>query len=277
VDSTSVGYWCCSAVAAAALVHRLPRLWHTPRNPMVWTVSVTLLLAMSTLGLSAPAAIAWINRLSGVPNLAAPIVYSLIVCLSASILIMLLYWRGPEGAGRASRWWIVVYGSVAVAEPVLFGLADTPIERRVDFDTFYARTPFAVEMVLAYLIAYAVAAVTVARLCWGWARVAGRPWLRRGLRVIVAAAVLGCAFAATKLTGVVARWFHADLDYLSSGTAPALSGAGVVLGTGSAASTPGSSSTAHTGRCTRCGTPCEPPHPTSCCPCASRGGTSGSA
>jgi hypothetical protein len=229
VDSTSLGYWCCSAAAAGALMFRLPRLWRDARNPMLWTVCVTLLLAATTTGLSAPMAIAWVNQLFGIANLAAPIVYSLIVCLSAAILIMLLYWRGPAGAGRTARWWLLAYSAVAVAEPVLFSLADTPVERRVDFDTFYARTPYAVEMVLAYLIAFAVATVVVARMCWRWARVAGRPWLRRGLWVIVAGALLGSTFAVTKLTAVVARWWDADLDYLSSGTAPALSSAGLVV------------------------------------------------
>lgn len=230
VDSVSLSYWCCSAVAVVAFAWRLPALRRAPRNPILWAVGATLLLAAGINFLAAPAAISLVNRASGVPNLPAPIVYCLIVGESASVITMVLYWRGPaDRVGRAVRWWLLVYGCIAAAIPLLFVAGHTPVERRVDFDTFYARTPFVVEMVLAYLAAFAVATVAVAIWCWQWSRVAGRPWLRRGLWVIVAGSLLGVAFAVTKTTAVAARWFGADLDYLSSQVAPALSSAGLVL------------------------------------------------
>jgi hypothetical protein len=59
-------------------------------------------------------------------------------------------------------------------------------------------------------------------------RVAGRPWLRRGLWAILVGVGLGVGFDVCKLAAATARWAGADLDALSTVVAPALAGLGTI-------------------------------------------------
>lgn len=230
MNEATVIYWTCSAFGWVAFGYRLRDLRRAPRNPMRWAVSATLFFGAAAVTSAAPAAIAFINRVSGVPNLAAPLVYSLLLALSASAHVMLAYWRHPpERARRTARRWMLVYGLLIACLVVLFMMGDTPVERRVDFDTYYATTPYTVEFVLLYLLALATAMVGQIWMCWRWAGVAGRPWLRRGLRLIVAGAVGALCFSIAKTVAVAARWFGADWDGLSTHVAPAFATLGLVI------------------------------------------------
>lgn len=230
MDSRSVTYWMFAALAAIVFVIRLPRLRRHRRQPMQWIIAGTMFLGAAAFFSAAPVAIAYINRVSGIPNLAAVIVYCLIVLLSGSLQTLIVFWRDPpERAWRQTRWWALAYVTVAATVIVLFIPGEAPVERTVDFDTYYARTPYIAEMILCYLLSYTTATLALARLCWRWSSVVGRPWLRRGLRSIVSYAIFGAGFSVTKLIAVAARWLHHDLDFLSSVVAPRLSGVGELL------------------------------------------------
>jgi hypothetical protein len=232
VDSRSVGYWIASGIVWGALGYTLRDLLRPPRHPMRWVVCATLFFVAATNSLAAPAAITVVNRLTGVTNFAALLVYLLVVSLSASAQLLVVYWRGPvEQAWRAARWWLLAYGLTDIAMIVLFVVGKTPVERRVDFDTYYATTPFVAEFVLIYLVAQATAMGNIAWMSWRWAAVAGRPWLRRGLRVLVTGAALGFVFDICKLVAVVGRAAGADLEFLNSTVAPALASPATVIGT----------------------------------------------
>ncbi|CAM5731829.1 hypothetical protein SANTM175S_08426 [Streptomyces antimycoticus] len=130
--------------------------------------------------LRGPATIAFINKTTGTPNLAALLVYAIIVAFSASARVTLAYWLHPlDRARSAARRWTVTYTILIVALSALFVAGEAPIERRVDFDTYYSSTAFIREFILLYLVALAVADVALMGLCWKWAGLAGRPWLRR--------------------------------------------------------------------------------------------------
>ncbi|MCT2593535.1 hypothetical protein LHJ74_27140 [Streptomyces sp. N2-109] len=228
-DPTPV-YWFCSAAAWATLTYKLHDLRRAPRNPMRWAVCVTLFLAATAVFFAAPRAIARVNSVTGVHNCSAPLVYSLLIALSSSSLALIAFWRHPpERARLIARHWVVTYTLLIVCLNVLFFLGDAPVERRLDFDTYYANTPYIAESILVYLLALAVAMIQLIRTGAHWAQIAGRAWLRRGLWFIVAGAVGGLLFALSKLVAVVARWTGRNWDALSTDVAPVFATLGLVV------------------------------------------------
>ncbi|MFI9340329.1 DUF6545 domain-containing protein [Streptomyces sp. NPDC052773] len=243
-------WWIPAGILAAALAIKLPgiiRLW---RDPLMRAVGGLLLLACAVFVFVAPSTIGWINRVTGVPNIAAPWAYSLLTAFSSACLLLIVTWRdGPadrtdrtdrtnrtdrmdrmdrtrrvRGAVRAG------YLGVIVALWVLFLLAEMPRERLRDLDTYYADTPYAREMILLYLLAHTVAGLIVNRLIWDWVSAGGLDvWLRAGLRLLGVGFALQLLFDAVKLTAVAARWSGRNLDWLSTAVAPPLASLSAVL------------------------------------------------
>jgi hypothetical protein len=111
---------------------------------------------------------------------------------------------------------------VVVVMWVLFALADVPVERIRDLDTYYAGTPYMRELILLYLLAHTVASLITSGLVWNWIRTTGLDaWLRWGLRFLGIGFATNLLFSAAKLTAVVARWTGHDLDWLNTNIAPA--------------------------------------------------------
>ncbi|MDG4790150.1 hypothetical protein O7626_30235 [Micromonospora sp. WMMD1102] len=219
----SGGLWVGSVLGFAAFLYRLGDLLADPRNPTRRALCAMLLIGSCTMLAVDPAWIAAVNRWTGVPNFAAVFAYCLVVAFAASIQIVLTFWRySPATAWRRSRLWLLGYGTVIITMIVLFLLGDAPVERRVDFDTYYARTPYISGLILCYLVVGSIAYGSIAVATWQWSKVAGRPLLRRGLRLIVVSMSLALASLICKLVAVFARWFGLNLDFLSSSVAPGL-------------------------------------------------------
>jgi hypothetical protein len=125
---------------------------------------------------------------------------------------------------------VSVYSGVIVALWVLFLLADAPVERLTDLDTYYANTPFMREEIVLYLVAHAVAVLITSRLVWNWVRTEGLDvWLRWGLKLLGVGYVLNLIFDASKLVAVAARWCGRDLDWLSTNLAPPVAALSAIL------------------------------------------------
>uniref|UniRef100_UPI0006E395C6 MAB_1171c family putative transporter n=1 Tax=Streptomyces graminilatus TaxID=1464070 RepID=UPI0006E395C6 len=219
-DST---YYLPSAAMVIVLLLKGRAVLRAWRDPLLRSVYALLLLSVLVFFFAAPPTIAWVNRVTGVPNISAPLVYCLLSAFSASCLVLIINWRGgpPEAARRASRRWIAGYAVVIVATAALFALGNASEQRLRDFDTHYANTPYIREMIVLYLIALTLSNIAMNTVCWPWAlQVHG--WLRVGLLVIMAGFSCNITFAATKLTAVVARWNGGNLDYLSTYVAPAM-------------------------------------------------------
>ncbi|MFJ4198664.1 MAB_1171c family putative transporter [Streptomyces sviceus] len=223
----SIPYWLPGLVLGAALAIKLPSILKLWRDPLLRAVGGLLLFACAVFLFAAPSTIAWTNRVTGVPNIAAPWVYSLLTALCASWLLLVVHWRDgrsehPARTRRATRWVVWVYTAVVVAMWVLFALADVPVERIRDLDTYYAGTPFMRELILLYLLAHTVASLITSGLVWNWIRTTGLDaWLRWGLRFLGVGFATNLLFSAAKLTAVVARWTGHDLDWLNTNIAPA--------------------------------------------------------
>ncbi|MGW1747921.1 MAB_1171c family putative transporter [Streptomyces sp. NPDC002092] len=221
-----ISFWIPAVVLATALVIKLPSILKLWRDPLLRAVGGLLLFACAVFAFAAPGTIVWTNRVTGVPNIAAPLVYSLITALSASWLLLVVHWRnGPtdrrEQTRRATRWVISVYAAVVITLWVLFALADVPVEQPRNLDTYYASTPFMREEILLYLTAHTVACTITTRLVWNWIRTDGLDaWLRWGLRFLGIGYATNLLFSAAKFTAVAARWTGHDLDWLNANIAP---------------------------------------------------------
>ncbi|MFD5158752.1 MAB_1171c family putative transporter [Streptomyces hawaiiensis] len=226
LDGFSVSFWLPIGALTVALVIKLPSLVKMWRDPMLRAVGGLLLFACAVFVFASPSVIGWTNRVTGVPNIAAPLVYSLLTALCASWLLLIVAWRNglsdrSASTRRAARWVVFAYAGVVAALWVLFWLADVPVERRRDLDTYYANTPFMREEILLYLLAHTVACSVTARLIWNWVRTDGLDaWLRWGLRFLGVGYATNLLFDAAKLTAVTARLTGHDLDWLSTYLAP---------------------------------------------------------
>ncbi|WP_337191732.1 MAB_1171c family putative transporter [Streptomyces sp. HUCO-GS316] len=226
LDEFYISFWIPAAVLTSALVIKLPTIVRLWKDPLLRAVGGLLLLACSVFVFAAPATIAWTNRVTGVPNIAAPLVYSLLTAFCGSCLLLIIAWRNglsdrTAATRRAMSWVVTLYSGVIVALWVLFVLADAPVERRQDLDTYYASTPFMREEIVLYLLAHTVAVLITSRLIWNWVRTDGLDaWLRWGLKSLGVGYAMNLIFDGAKLTAVVARWTGHDLDWLSTSLAP---------------------------------------------------------
>ncbi|MFF4396658.1 MAB_1171c family putative transporter [Streptomyces sp. NPDC001480] len=230
-----ISFWIPTAVLTAALVIKLPTIIRLWRDPLLRAVGGLLLLACAVFVFCTPSTIARVNRLVGVANVSAPWCYSLITAFCGSCLLLIIAWRNglsdrSAETRRAMRWVISVYSGVIVALWVLFALADAPVERLRDLDTYYANTPFMREEIVLYLVAHSVACLITSRLIWNWARTDGLDArLRWGLKSLGAGYVLNLVFGWSKLIAVAARWTGHDQDWLSTSFAPLVAALSAIL------------------------------------------------
>ncbi|WP_206341119.1 MAB_1171c family putative transporter [Streptomyces ureilyticus] len=221
----SAYYYIPAFVCWAGLGLKLPGLLHSWRDPLIRAVCWVIFLGGVGFFLAAPRTVAGLNEATGVANFSAALVYATVSAYSASCLLLIIHWRGGSDAyvRRLTRHWTVGYGVLIAVLITLFVLGDAPSERLTDFDTYYARTPWIGEMVVAYLLGHMTAAVASTVLCGRWAREV-HGWLRAGLWLLVLAWLLNVSFSGLKLTAVIARWTGRDWDMLSTTLAPRLVG-----------------------------------------------------
>lgn len=234
---TGSDYYIPAGVLAIALLVKSPSFWRGWHSPMSKSIFVILAASAAGFVFGAPPTIERVNRLTGVPNVSALIVYCILSCLSCGSIVLLIHWRGgpEEILRRHTRIWIAATAALIVTFGVLFCLSSVPIEQQRDFDTFYANTPFVREMIVLYLTAHIATSLVVATKCWRWARELRdlqAAWTHWGLLILVAAFGIGLTFALLKFLAVGARWAGTDSwDSLSTDVAPPLAGLGAGLTT----------------------------------------------
>ncbi|MET9698489.1 MAB_1171c family putative transporter [Streptomyces sp. NPDC006529] len=230
--SQGLDFYIPGAFLVVILCLRLPALWRDPRNELLRSVCAVLALAVCVDFATAMPSLVAINRFTGVPNAAAPLVYSFLTAFCGASIVLIIRWNsGPEKAAWSARWarrCYLVTGVVIAAINVLFVLGDAPVERLVDMDTYYANTPYIREMLLLYLLAHTANGIIVTCLCWVWARqVHGA--LRGGLILICIGHQFNLVYDGLKFVAIGSRWLGHDRDYLSAGLAPVVASMSVVL------------------------------------------------
>jgi hypothetical protein len=214
-------YYLAAVILWMGLAAQLPDLRRHRRDPLKRSFCAVILIAGLCFVLGAPPTVALVNGLTGIPNVAAPLTYGAVTAFGAASLILIVHWRGsdPDKVRRTARAWLFSYLGVIVAEGVLFTLGDAPVERRADFDTYYASTPFIREMIVLYLTAHTVAAVTTTLLCWRWTRKVKR-WTRGSLALLVVGWLFTSAYGVVKSVALTAHWLGHQWDGLSTSVAP---------------------------------------------------------
>ncbi|MER6532083.1 MAB_1171c family putative transporter [Streptomyces sp. NPDC001508] len=205
-----------------ALSLKAPTFVRAWKDPDVRATTLLLLLASAVFLSVPPASIHKINTMTGVPNIAAPWVYSLLTAFCGSCLAMVITWRDEPSTRRRHmirRIWII-YSGIIIALWATFLLADTPVERIYDLDTHYASAPWMREHILLYLFAHMVSALVAAYMIWKWISKVHSTWLKVGLVFLQAGYAFGLVFDVAKLAAVSARWTGTDWDWLSTKLAP---------------------------------------------------------
>ncbi|MEU7067436.1 MAB_1171c family putative transporter [Streptomyces sp. NPDC051578] len=220
-----------AGVLVIATIIKLWALRKNPKDPILRAVCGTLFIGALLFVTAAPPHLAKINSWFATPNIAAPIVYCILTAFDAINIVLLIHWRGNEDEARTrrqTRLCLSAYLAVMVAIVLLFALGEAPVERLRDLDTYYANTPFIREMIVLYLAAHTVAAVTMTVLCWRWSRqVPGS--LRLGLLTIAAGSSSAFLYDLLKYTAIMARWAGGNLDWLSTHAAFSLAGVSALL------------------------------------------------
>ncbi|WP_405977773.1 MAB_1171c family putative transporter [Streptomyces sp. NBC_00158] len=225
------------SVLVLALLIKAPALRRGWDQPLMRAVCALLVVGCLLTFLAPPPSLAAVNRLTGVANFAAPLVYGVLTAFSGASIVLILHWAGgPAAALRRATWVTVgVFGAVTVLIVAFFVLGDAHVERLRDLDTYYANTPWLREMIVCYLLAHTVGSAALSLLCLKWMlRVdpALRP-LRTGLALLTLGGVLDLGYLVAKWVAVGARWAGRDWDGLSTYVAPPLaSAAALLVGTG---------------------------------------------
>ncbi|WP_405677632.1 hypothetical protein OG239_34135 [Streptomyces sp. NBC_00868] len=224
------------SVMFLALLIKLPALrrdWDQPLNRAACTL---LAVGAPLTFLASPSTISTVNRLTGVVNFSAPLVFGLITVFSGTCVVLVLQWRGgpPRAVRRATRLTAAVFGAVTVAIVVLFVIGDAPVERVRDLDTYYATTPWIREMIVCFLVAHTVGTSALTVLCGKWVWRADRSLrpLRTGLALIVCGGLLDLAYLAAKWASVAARWAGRDWVASADVALSLVSGAALLIGAG---------------------------------------------
>ncbi|MGW1161361.1 DUF6545 domain-containing protein [Streptomyces sp. NPDC002513] len=229
----NLGFYVAGGLLLLACLLKLPALVRARgRDWLLSSICALLLVGAGVLFTSAPQTIILVNRTTGVSNFSAPLVYCALTGFSGASVVLVLNWRGgPDKAHtrRLSRWIIALHLLVWTLIITLYVLGDAPVERRTDFDVYYARTPYIREMILLYLVAHGLASYVCSRLCWRWSRdVHGT--MRIGLRALALGYLMHYAgYDAAKLVAIGARWTGYDGDVLATGVAPSMGQPSAVL------------------------------------------------
>ncbi|MEV8548514.1 MAB_1171c family putative transporter [Streptomyces glaucescens] len=210
------------------LLLKSPDLLRHRHDPYLRSICAVLALAGLCFLLGAPPTVGAVNRLSGVPNLAAPVTYVAITAYSAASQVLVVRWRGGPGMRRTARRWVLAYTAVVTGIVVTFLLGEAPVERRTDLDTYYASTPYIREMILLYLLGHLTASAVTTVSALRWARRV-RGWLRAGLATLGLGTLCGAGYSVSKLAAVAAHWAGRDWSALDRNVSPAAAGLGAVV------------------------------------------------
>jgi hypothetical protein len=211
-----------TALLIAGLAIKSPtivRAWKDPNARATWFV---LLFASAVFVSVTPASLEKINAVTGVPNIAAPWTYTMLTAFCGACLTMIITWREEPSARRRRRirWVWITYGTLILALWGTFLMADVPVVRIYDLDTYYANTPWMREHIVFYLLGYLTSTVVSAWMIWTWISKVHAPWLKAGLVCLQVGYALGLVFDGAKLTAICARWAGTNWDYLSVTVAP---------------------------------------------------------
>lgn len=207
----SVLYALCAVFGWVAFLYLLPLAY---RHPTHARTAITVAVGAFALGITiaVPGISDRIDQAAGVTNLAKIASHACAITIAAASEAMLLFLSLPVEQARPRVIRRVAASAVAYSGMLaLWGvtLATAPGVRLV---VEHARVPSVSGYLVIYLGAFAAFTADSAWLCWRFARVAGRTWLRRGLRITAVGALTGLAYCLNKTVYLGSVWFDVTLS-----------------------------------------------------------------
>ncbi|MFD7551491.1 MAB_1171c family putative transporter [Streptomyces sp. NPDC059816] len=216
----NIVYGILAVVTWSAFFYKAKDLRKGWRNPELLLLCLAIATFATPFVLAAPWLYVRLDTWFGYPNLMTlPVYLSVATCLT-SFVALLVSWSSAQSKVRLRHRLLVGYAVLSViAMIVLFLQGDvSDAEHPVDFDAYYARTPYIAEFLLVYALLFAVSMSGLLRLCWQYAKAVDKPWLRRGLRVVAVGAGFGLGYAVPKMISML--WDSRISDALNSYMAP---------------------------------------------------------
>ncbi len=191
-------------LALLAFAYKLPALWHNRGDLSLRAYAGTVLFMAAALTVLVDPAYGWIDRMSGVPNLAQLLGNCLGLASSSSSLIFLASLN--YDTKRASQLIPISVGTAAVvitAMTILFFAGATRPETR-DYWVAYVRQPeiSAYRVLFVAYIAFVLVNVTLRTL--HYASISIRPATRIGLQLVAVGGVVGQFWVVLELARVIA-------------------------------------------------------------------------
>lgn len=204
MDTLLYGLCAGAGWATFAYTLRLLRRHPTPARRAL-CISIGAFALGATLAI--PPLAAGIETGLGLPNLAKVLAHGCAMTIAASAERMLLYLALPaaQAAARARHWvWITAGAYLLMVALYAHTLGyDQPVQLTVEYATDPAVSAYLLILLVAGFFAYCI---DIARLCWRFARICGRPWLRRGLRITAAGAAVAVLYSTNKVSYLAAHW-----------------------------------------------------------------------
>lgn len=206
----SVLYPVAAVTAWLACLYKARDLRQHPNAPLAAVVSAFVCLG-GIFFIASPAVWVGLDHAAHYPNLAILISQGLVMPYTFCVLAACMLWRYPAERARALiRRWGVALIAVLVLMSALFLAAPLGTEDSTAFVPHNARDPYINAYLMVYITTYAVLQIVVVRLTLQLARIGGRPWLRRGLRINAFGNLLALPYCAVRIADVAQRWVDFD-------------------------------------------------------------------
>ncbi|MFI7074275.1 MAB_1171c family putative transporter [Micromonospora sediminicola] len=193
----AAGHIVAALIAAVALVMKLGALRRDPTNPKILaSVGICLGCGIAVTAGWAPVH-SFIDRSTGVPNLAKLVEHGSALVTATAIQFLFLHLGGPQRALRLMRRRLAFFAVVLSVMVAMFWLADFPASEPLHFAERYGNLPQVSVYMLAFLAYLGVSVVDILRMSHGYAKYAGMR-LRTIMRLLSAGALFGAGFVAHK-------------------------------------------------------------------------------
>jgi hypothetical protein len=199
----------------AAFLYRVRDLRMRQRDPALLALLVAFAMKGTEFLLATPRIAAAVDERTGIPNLGALGIHLFGgVAFGAAVLVALVYWvSNPAEAWPRVRWRLAVAALVMMTMFSLWVAAEVGTEQRSPhYLVQNAHRPLVAIYGFLYVVTLLVALGEITRMCLKYSPLAGRRWLRHGLRTTAIGALIYSVTVWSRAFSIVA--VHLSLNPL---------------------------------------------------------------
>ncbi|MDK1471970.1 hypothetical protein QNO07_00765 [Streptomyces sp. 549] len=185
--------WSCALGGLAAFLYKAPAALRQRTDPALIALCLYFLCSSLSFVVELDQIRTHINALLHHPNITTLLCQALVVVLTAAQQVVLVHWSHPPPRARLlARRRMLGFGAALAVLAVLFFFVNTPTREgtaEVTVALNMENPRYALYFAL-YLAVCAVGQIGAVRMSLRYARIAHRPWLRRGMRAVTAGGTL---------------------------------------------------------------------------------------